>query len=134
MSYRRVIKQLSERGTSEERPKGERERAFWHGMSCIIAVRPVRFRLNSYLPILMPGIELTSQFASTHGHDAQLREVRCQIRRTLNVRVPSIAEMIAPPSSPRGSDPHVDWEENVVSLVEWVGMANLGSQRYLHTH
>jgi hypothetical protein len=82
----------------------------------------------------MPWIESTSEFATTRGHDAQLREVRCQIRRTRNVRVPSIAEMITPPPSPRGSDLYVDWEANVVSLVEWLGMANLGSQRYLHTH
>jgi ribonucleases P/MRP protein subunit RPP40 len=71
-------------------------------------------------------IEATTNYAAANSH--QVYPVKCHSRRFSDVRIPQPTIPPKPTSNPDNDDLE-DWNDMVVSLFEWVGMACLGSQR-----
>lgn len=59
----------------------------------------------------------------------QVHQVQCRIRRLSDVHVP-IPTITQRPTK---KEDILDWDSEASSLVEWVGMACMGSQRRVHT-
>ncbi|KAF9466137.1 ribonuclease P 40kDa subunit-domain-containing protein [Collybia nuda] len=63
--------------------------------------------------------------------DSRSEDVKCQVTKLVDVRIPQIQSLPPRPSnsSSSTSDDEEDWSSELGALFEWVGMATLGSQR-----
>ncbi|PFH50247.1 hypothetical protein AMATHDRAFT_75723 [Amanita thiersii Skay4041] len=71
--------------------------------------------------------------AEASAHKIQVHEVACKVTYMKGVRVPENIELTACPTQKSGGsewkEREEDWKEDMHALVEWVGLACLGSQR-----
>ncbi|KAJ7504262.1 ribonuclease P 40kDa subunit-domain-containing protein [Mycena galericulata] len=73
----------------------------------------------------------TANFAAGNQHAELVRRVTCEARASLGVRVPTVSLSARPAAADQ--DAVEDWEADMASLFEWVGLAVLGAQR-LHAN
>ncbi|KAJ7781979.1 ribonuclease P 40kDa subunit-domain-containing protein [Mycena maculata] len=75
----------------------------------------------------------TARFANDNKHGELVRRVRCDVRTAQNVRVPVVSLPARPNADIDAGGAVEDWEADMGSLFEWMGLAGLGAQR-LHAN